>query len=139
MHLLSDLSTTVARKLCSRRPLIGFLLPVLLLFISLSNRQVHLLSDLLGNADGVLAFREVLASTPALRALMSEAGSGMAAAAAAAASEGILVVDEDKFHLVGEKLGEREGTTQQWSMKVGEVGGKDTGSADNCLLSVSCF
>ncbi|CAM9594469.1 unnamed protein product [Scytosiphon promiscuus] len=68
-------------------------------------RKVHLLSDLLANADGVLAFREVLASTPALRDLMSEPGSDVAA------SEGAMVVDEANYHLVGEKLGERGGST----------------------------
>lgn len=63
---------------------------------------MHLLSDLLGNADGVLAFREVISSTPALRGLMSETGSDMTA------SDGSMVVDEAKYNLVGEKLGKCE-------------------------------
>lgn len=63
-------------------------------------RQVHLLSDLLGKADGVLAFREVLYSSPALKALMSEAGG--------AAGGDPMAVDESKYHLVGGKLGEKE-------------------------------
>lgn len=61
--------------------------------------QVHLLSDLLGKADGVLAFREVLESSPALRALMSETGG---------AAGDPMSVDESKYRLVAGKLGERE-------------------------------
>lgn len=61
--------------------------------------QVHLLSDLLGNADGVLAFREVLESSPALRALMSGTGT---------AGGDPMSVDESDYDLVGRKLGETE-------------------------------
>lgn len=60
--------------------------------------QVHLLSDLLGQADGVLAFREVLESSPALRALMAEARS----------RGDPMVVDESQYQLVEEKLGEKQ-------------------------------
>lgn len=60
------------------------------------------MSDLLGKADGVLAFREVLGSSPALRALMSEMEG---------AGGDPMAVDESNFRLVGGKLGENHDNT----------------------------
>lgn len=60
--------------------------------------QVHLLSDLLGQADGVLAFREVLESSPALRALMAEARS----------RGDPMDVQESQYQRIEEKLGEKQ-------------------------------
>lgn len=65
---------------------------------------MHLLSDLLGKADGVVAFREVLESSPALRALLVS-GTGVAAPAAEGHGTNPMVVDEEaKYRLVEEKL-----------------------------------
>lgn len=73
--------------------------------------QVHLLSDLLGKADGVLAFREVLDASPALRALMLTTDSSSSSTAAGGATGGAggdhtTVAEEAKYHLVQEKLSE---------------------------------
>eukprot|EP00752_Nemacystus_decipiens_P009732 g8690.t2 len=69
--------------------------------VSVSNheRKVHLLSDLLGKADGVVAFKEVLQSSPALRALMLETGG---------AGGDPMAVEESKYRVVGSKLGESD-------------------------------
>ncbi|CAM9942334.1 unnamed protein product [Ectocarpus sp. 8 AP-2014] len=75
-------------------------------------RKVHLLSDLLGKADGVLAFREVLDASPALRALMSTTDSRSSSSAAAGGATGgaggdhTTVAEEAKYHLVQERLSE---------------------------------
>ncbi|CAM9560760.1 unnamed protein product [Ectocarpus fasciculatus] len=75
-------------------------------------RKVHLLSDLLGKADGVLAFREVLDASPALRALMSTADHSSSSTAAGGGATGraggdhTAVAEEAKYHLVQEKLSE---------------------------------
>ncbi|CAM9934475.1 unnamed protein product, partial [Ectocarpus sp. 4 AP-2014] len=73
-------------------------------------RKVHLLSDLLGKADGVLAFREVLDASPALRALMltTESSSSTAAGGATGGAGGdhTTVAEEAKYHVVQEKLSE---------------------------------
>ncbi|CAM9451883.1 unnamed protein product, partial [Ectocarpus sp. 12 AP-2014] len=73
-------------------------------------RKVHLLSDLLGKADGVLAFREVLDASPALRALMltTDSSSSTAAGGATGGAGGdhTTVAEEAKYHLVQEKFSE---------------------------------
>lgn len=73
------------------------------------NIQVHMLGDLLSKADGVVAFREVMELSPALRALLVSEAGATAAAVAAGAAEGhannpMVIGEEAKYLLVQEKL-----------------------------------